>query len=140
MTTIIAKKENVQVQKQTDEYNKLFDSTVADRKGNYELLVNNFYDLITEFYEFGWGLSFHFAPRHKLEGFDASIARHEHWLAHQLELKKGMRVLDVGCGVGGPLIEIARFSEYVSIVSNLVFNIFLPLEPALLELTITDVK
>ncbi|XP_066333277.1 cycloartenol-C-24-methyltransferase 1-like [Miscanthus floridulus] len=32
-------------------------------------------------------------------------------MALQLGLKKGMKVLDVGCGIGGPLIEIARFSS-----------------------------
>ncbi len=33
----------------------------------------------------------------------------EMWLAHKLELKSGMRVLDVGCGVGGPMRTIARY-------------------------------
>jgi len=31
-------------------------------------------------------------------------------MSHKLELKPGMRVLDVGCGVGGPMRTIARFS------------------------------
>lgn len=39
-----------------------------------------------------------------------AIARHEHYLAHTMGLKRGMRVLDVGCGVGGPAREIARFA------------------------------
>ena len=30
------------------------------------------------------------------------------WLSHKLGLKEGMRVLDVGCGVGGPMRTIAR--------------------------------
>lgn len=33
----------------------------------------------------------------------------EMWLAHKLGLKEGMRVLDVGCGVGGPMRTIARY-------------------------------
>jgi len=73
-------------------------------------MVVNFYDLVTDFYEYGWGESFHFAPRHKLESFPASIARHEFYIPLRLGLKPGKRVLDVGCGVGGPARAIARFS------------------------------
>jgi sterol 24-C-methyltransferase len=39
-----------------------------------------------------------------------SIRRHEHYLALRLGLKPGDGVLDVGCGIGGPLREIALFS------------------------------
>lgn len=56
------------------------------------------------------GPSFHFAPRAPGESFAASIARHEHYLAHRLSLGPGMTAVDLGCGIGGPLIEIARFS------------------------------
>lgn len=41
----------------------------------------------------------------------ASLARHEHYLAAQMNLRPGMRVLDVGCGVGGPAREIAQFTD-----------------------------
>lgn len=73
-------------------------------------LVKKYYDMATDFYEYGWGQSFHFAPRAKNETFAASLARHEHYLALLLQLKPGMHVLDLGCGVGGPAREIARFS------------------------------
>ncbi|KDO83344.1 hypothetical protein CISIN_1g0425442mg, partial [Citrus sinensis] len=73
--------------------------------------VNKYYDLVTSFYEFGWGESFHFAPRWKGESLRESIKRHEHFLALQLGLKSGQKVLDVGCGIGGPLREIAQFSS-----------------------------
>ena len=81
-----------------------------ERKQDYKNFVNTYYDLVTDFYEYGWGQSFHFAPRTPKESFAASLARHEHYMAHMLALRPGMLVLDLGCGVGGPLREIARFS------------------------------
>ena len=60
-------------------------------------MVNTYYNLVTDFYEWGWGQSFHFAVRSQMETFPQSIARHQHWLAAQMGIKKGMNVLDVGC-------------------------------------------
>ena len=80
------------------------------RKAHYKQLTNQYYDLVTDFYEYGWGKSFHFAPRGPNESFADSLARHERRLAELLALEPGMRVADLGCGVGGPLREIARFS------------------------------
>ena len=85
-------------------------STVAERKAHYAEMINNYYDVVTDFYEHGWGQSFHFAPRFKGESFEASLSRAEHFFALRLGLAPGMRVLDVGCGVGGPMRTIARFS------------------------------
>ncbi|KAF2075930.1 hypothetical protein CYY_002778 [Polysphondylium violaceum] len=102
------------VQESLDQYRELFKGddkkAIEARKNNYTSMVNQFYDLATDFYEFGWGQSFHFATRHKYESFEASIARHEMFMAHQLGLFPGMKVLDIGCGVGGPMRTIARFS------------------------------
>ena len=99
-----------QVKSTVDEYHSFHAGTAEGRKTHYTQMVNDYYDLVTDFYEFGWGQSFHFAPRHKGEAFHASIARHEFFLASHLKLEPGMRVLDVGCGVGGPMRAIARFS------------------------------
>ena len=56
------------------------------------------------------GGSFHFCRYAHGEGFYQAIARHEHYLAHQMGIREGMKVLDVGCGVGGPANEIATFT------------------------------
>jgi sterol 24-C-methyltransferase len=98
------------VQDTLEEYNAFRAGSIESRKANYRQMVNDYYDLVTDFYEFGWGQSFHFAPRFKGESLRASITRHERHLAQVLELRPGMKVLDVGCGVGGPMREIASFS------------------------------
>ncbi len=84
--------------------------TGDERKTDYRNFENTYCDLVTDFFEYGWGQSFHFAPRAANESFAASLARHEHYVAHRLGLEPGMTALDLGCGVGGPFIEIARFS------------------------------
>jgi len=84
--------------------------SLEQRKAEYKRLTNQYYDLVTDLYEYGWGQSFHFAPRGTNESFPASLARHERYLARRLALRPGMRVADLGCGVGGPLCEIAHFS------------------------------
>ena len=104
------------------EYEKRW-TTGRDKRedaSSYKEFSNLYYDLVTDFYEFGWGRSFHFAPRVPGESFKASLARHEHYLAHKLGLAPGMVVADLGCGVGGPLLEIARFSgaRIVGVNSN----------------------
>jgi sterol 24-C-methyltransferase len=61
-------------------------------------------DLATLFYEWGWGQSFHFANQFRDENFRQSIRRHEYYLASRLDnLRTGARLLDCGCGVGGPM-------------------------------------
>ena len=71
---------------------------------------DSYYNLATDIYEYGWCSSFHFCRFAYGEGFYQAIARHEHYLAHMMGFREGMKVLDVGCGVGGPAREIAKFA------------------------------
>ena len=102
-----------------DEYFKHWDNkaagneTDADRKSRrdeYATLTRHYYNLATDLYEYGWGQSFHFSRYSKGEAFKQATARHEHYLALKMGIKEGSRVLDVGCGVGGPAREIAKFT------------------------------
>ncbi len=97
-----------EVKPAVEDYSGLFDGSVQQRKDRYHAVVNHYYNLVTDFYEFGWGRSFHFAPRRRGESFRDSMLRHELFLAERLQMKAGMQVLDVGCGVGGPMANLAR--------------------------------
>lgn len=56
------------------------------------------------------GQHFHFCRFRKGEPFAQAQARYEHFLAASIGLKPGMKVLDIGCGVGGPARELAHFA------------------------------
>lgn len=96
------------------------EESIADRKARYQSMIDHFYNLVTDFYEWGWGQSFHFGPRFHDEDFIPSIKRAEYHLCSRLGLqefvtengkKRPMRALDVGCGVGGPMRGMAVFSN-----------------------------
>ena len=72
--------------------------------------VKNYYDLCSEFMQYGWNESLHFAPLTPGEALEESIVRHQRLMIERLELREGMRVVDVGCGVGGPMRRVARES------------------------------
>ncbi len=109
-----------EVKSTVDEYTAIYDAGPEGRREHYRSFVNRYYDLVTDFYEFGWGHSFHFAPRRRGERFKDSLRRHQHYLADRLSLKPGMDVLDVGCGVAGPMGNMARHSgaSFVGINNN----------------------
>jgi len=97
-------------------YNKLYtekanEGTAKERKSVAASMTKDYYDLATDFYEYGWGHCFHFGVRFAGEGFHESLRRHEYWLANRAGIKKGETWLDVGAGVGGPMRGIARFTE-----------------------------
>ena len=108
------KRRKIVVNSWIDEYNALHKSDDAEvRNSAYAKLVNSYYELATLFYEVGWGSSFHFSYRMMGESFAEGIRRHEYYLASFLGgLKPGSKVLDVGCGIGGPYRNIARFTGW----------------------------
>ncbi|KAL2062155.1 hypothetical protein VTL71DRAFT_6421 [Oculimacula yallundae] len=113
------KKDKTAQKAAVDEYFKHWDDKSAKdetpeireaRKAEYATLTRHYYNLGTDLYEYGWGQSFHFCRFAYGEGFYQAIARHEHYLAAKIGIKDGDKVLDVGCGVGGPAREIAKFT------------------------------
>ena len=82
----------------SNDQHSAYDGNVAD----------SFYNLASDFYEYGWGDSFHFGFRRWHEPHRMAILNSQNWVATQLHVKDNDRVLDMGCGVGGPLRGIIR--------------------------------
>ncbi len=70
--------------------------------------VREYYDLCTEFMAYGWGDSLHFAPLSPLESLADSKIRHQRLMIAKLDLSDEMTVIDVGCGLGGPMRRVVR--------------------------------
>ena len=60
--------------------------------------------------QFGWNESLHFAPLKPEETLEEAIVNHQRLMIKQLRLREGMRIVDIGCGVGGPMRRVARES------------------------------
>ena len=56
-------------------------------------MTDRFYNLVTDFYEWGWGESFHFAPLQEGESKQLAFAKHEFYLALKLKLDPTDHVL-----------------------------------------------
>ena len=105
--------EKAHIKREYDDYSKAYGKEagegILDRTKTTEL-VNTFYNLVTDIYEWGWGQSFHFSPLLPGKNAASSEAAHESRLAALLRLQPGLNCLDCGCGVGGPMRTIASTS------------------------------
>ncbi|KIW78717.1 hypothetical protein Z517_08556 [Fonsecaea pedrosoi CBS 271.37] len=88
-------------------------------------VAESYYNFASAAYESGWSTHFHYAPfPPSFPPCDSTIAIalafYEHRLALVMGLKPHMKVLDVGCGIGGPAREIAKFvgCEIVGVCIN----------------------
>ena len=80
------------------------------RPGDYDHTetVRDYYELCNGFMVWGWGESLHFAPLTPNESLEESKVRHQRAMISKLELEEGMTVVDVGCGIGGPMRRVVR--------------------------------
>ena len=79
----------------------------ADAEGyDHTETVKEYYDICNELMVWGWGESLHFAPLSPDESVEDSKVRHQRLMIDKLELSEGMTVVDVGCGIGGPMRRV----------------------------------
>ncbi|AEO53833.1 hypothetical protein MYCTH_42269 [Thermothelomyces thermophilus ATCC 42464] len=77
------------------------------RQKKYCQVASDYYDLVTPLYEQGWGQHFHYTPLTPGLSIRESMTAYEKTFSGLARLKKDMRVLDLGCGIGGPARTIA---------------------------------
>ena len=95
--------------KQLDGWTDRASAEDADSTGyDHAETVREYYNLCSEFMVFGWSESLHFAPLSHRESLEESQIRHQRLMIDKLELSEGMTVVDVGCGIGGPMRRVIR--------------------------------
>ena len=70
--------------------------------------AREYYNLCTNLMVYSWGESLHFAPIASGEALEDAKVRHHRHMMSQLQLSPDMSVIDVGCGVGGPMRSFVR--------------------------------
>jgi tocopherol O-methyltransferase len=70
--------------------------------------IRSHYDIATVFYRLLWGRHIHHGLWEAQEPASAAAQRLTETLAHEARIAKGETVLDVGCGMGGSSIHLAR--------------------------------
>lgn len=83
-------------------------------------LAEDYYDFVSPMYEQGWSQHFHYTPMTPGLSITDSMTKYEHDFAQIAGLKKGMKVLDLGCGIGAPARNLARHigCEIIGIANN----------------------
>lgn len=77
-------------------YNSFNEEKRKEREENSRQIAESFYELVTDFYEFGYGRSFHFAPVYDGKSNEECIEKYEREVARALDVKPGDRILVSG--------------------------------------------
>ena len=96
--------EKSRVGKDVASYSKMFADTqesnspkreqmAKERMIDSESYTETFYNLVTDFYEYGWGQSFHFAPLYEGKDLQKCIAEYEQDVGRRVGAKPGMTIV-----------------------------------------------
>ena len=76
-----------------DGQQKASEEALKGRKENAKDMTANFYSLVTDFYEYGYGHCFHFAPIYDGKTLPECIVMYEQAVAKLVKAKPGMKLL-----------------------------------------------
>ena len=77
-----------------DYYSKVSSNKeLAERKENARDMTHSYYQLVTDFYEYGYSDSFHFAPVYSGKSLKYCLTEYERKIAVSLQAKPEMRLL-----------------------------------------------
>ena len=89
---------SVVVDHYTHFYQERTDDARRERKENAKDMVKSFYELATNFYEYGYGECFHFCPLQDSKTLQENITEYEIEMARTLGAKPGLKLLVSLCG------------------------------------------
>ncbi|KAJ6805122.1 24-methylenesterol C-methyltransferase 2 [Iris pallida] len=101
---------NDNVEDKYNQYWSFFRRPKETKSDSVPAFVDTFYNLVTDIYEWGWGQSFHFSPHVPGTSHRDATRLHEERVVDLIGAGPGHRILDAGCGVGGPMRAIAAKS------------------------------
>ena len=96
-----------------EQLNGRLDETLApdgSANSDHAETAREYYDICSPLMIYGWGESLHFAPLTASESLEDSKLRHQRLMIDKLDLREGMSVIDIGCGIGGPMRTVVRES------------------------------
>ena len=79
-------------------------------EANNAAAAERYFTLITDFFEYGWGDAFHMSPLKPGWSFTRSMAYWETNFINVAGIRPGMRVADLGMGIGGPMRRVIEFT------------------------------
>ena len=74
-------------------FSKIHANRDAELEEQAKDISENYYDLVTDFYEYGYGTSFHFAPVYSDKTLPQCICEFESEIGRNLHAKPGMKLL-----------------------------------------------
>ena len=74
-------------------FSKIYANKDAELEEQANDIAQNYYDLVTDFYEYCYGTSFHFAPVFSDKTMDECISEFQSEIGRDLHAKPGMKLL-----------------------------------------------